>query len=76
MASKYANRQFWIDTVDRAVATFAQAAVATLTANVTGILDVDFAQLASVAGLAAAVSVLTSVAFRGQDARTPGAHNE
>lgn len=67
MNSKYASKQFWIDTVDRAVATVAQTAVATLTAGVTGILQVDWAQLASVAGLAGAVSVLTSVAFRGND---------
>lgn len=65
--SKYGDTKFWIDTFDRAVATFAQAAVAALTANATGILDVDFAQVASVSGLAAAVSVLTSIAFRGQD---------
>jgi hypothetical protein len=63
--SKYADKQFWIDTFDRAVATVAQAGVATLTANVTGILDVDWTQILSVAGLAGAVSVLTSIAFRG-----------
>ena len=65
MASKYADKQFWIDTADRAVATVAQAAVATLTAGVTGILEVDPVQVASVACLAGAVSVLTSIAFRG-----------
>ena len=69
MASKYANKQFWIDTLDRAVSTVAQAGVATLTAGVTGILDVDWSQALSVAGLAGAVSVLTSVAFRGNGAR-------
>jgi hypothetical protein len=63
--SKYASVQFWVDTFDRAVATVAQAGVATLTANVTGILDVDWVQILSVAGLAGAVSVLTSIAFRG-----------
>lgn len=67
MNSKYASKQFWIDTADRAVATTAQAAVATLTAGVTGILQVDPVQLASVACLAGAVSVLTSIAFRGAD---------
>lgn len=66
--SKYLNKQWAIDTLDRAVSTVAQAAVAVLTANVTGLLDVDWAQMASVAGLAGAVSVLTSVAFRGKDA--------
>lgn len=70
MASKYADKTFWVDTFDRAVATVAQAGVATLTAGVTGILDVDWVQIASVAGLAGAVSVLTSVAFRGTN-KTP-----
>jgi hypothetical protein len=65
--SKYADRKFWVDTFDRAVSTVAQAAVAVLTANVTGLLDVDWVQMLSVSGLAGVVSVLTSVAFRGQD---------
>lgn len=65
--SKYASKDFWVDTFDRAVATVAQAAVAVLTANVTGLLDVDWVQILSVSGLAGAVSVLTSVAFRGSD---------
>lgn len=65
--SKYANKQFWVDTLDRAVATFAQAAVGALTANVTGLVDVDWAGVGSIAGLAALVSVLTTVAFRGRD---------
>lgn len=64
MASKYADGKFWIDALDRAVSTFAQATVATLTAGVTGILDVDWLQVLSVGGLAALVSVLTTVAFR------------
>ncbi|MBT2485823.1 MULTISPECIES: holin [unclassified Microbacterium] len=64
--SKYANKQFWIDTFDRAVATFSQAAVAALTADaIPGLLDMDLTAVLSVSGLAAAVSVLTSVAFRG-----------
>jgi hypothetical protein len=69
--SKYANVQFWIDTADRAVATFAQAAVATLSAGVIGILDVDWVQIASVSGLAALVSVGTSIAFRGNGTQAP-----
>ena len=56
------DKTFWIDTVERAVKTFAQAAVAVLTSNVVGLLDVDFVTLASVSGLAALVSVLTSIA--------------
>ncbi|HWL59285.1 MAG TPA: holin [Microbacteriaceae bacterium] len=65
--SKYANRRFWIDTADRAIATTAQAAIATLTAGITGLLDVDWVQLGSIAGLAGAVSLLTSIAFRGRE---------
>jgi len=71
MASKYANKQFWVDTLDRAVATVAQTGVATLTAGVTGILEVDWVTIGSVAGLAGAVSVLTSIAFRGSPAPEP-----
>lgn len=67
MASKYASKQFWTDTLDRAVSTVAQAGIATLTAGAAGILDVDWTQTLSVAGLAGAVSVLTSIAFRGKD---------
>lgn len=66
MTSRYANKAFWIDVADRAIATTAQSAVGVLTAGVTGILQVDPLQLASVACLAGAVSLLTSVAFRGR----------
>ena len=56
---------FWKDTAERAVKTFAQAVVALLTAGATTILDVDWTQAASVGGLAALVSVLTSIASTG-----------
>lgn len=69
--SKYASKAFWVDAFDRAVSTVAQTTVAALTANVTGLLDVDWAQIASIAGLAGAVSVLTSVAFRGRSEAQP-----
>ena len=48
-------------TLERAVKTLAQSAVALIAANATGLLDVDWVQLASVSGLAALVSVLTSI---------------
>ena len=73
MSSKYVNGQFWVDTFDRAVSTFAQSSIAILTANSVGLLDVDWAQLASVSGLAAAVSALTSIAFRG-GSKASGGH--
>ena len=63
--SKYLNKKWAVDTVDRAIATVAQSAVAVLTAGMTTLIEVDFAQVAGIAGLAGLVSVLTSVAFRG-----------
>jgi len=60
---------FWKAAVERAVKTVAQSAVALITANATGLLDVDWVQLASVSGLAGLVSLLTSV---GSDAITHG----
>ncbi len=57
-----ASGAFWLATIERAVKTTAQAGVAFLGAGALGILDVDWVQLASIAGLAGAVSVLTSVA--------------
>lgn len=53
---------FWKDTAERAIKTFAQAAIAGLSANVVGVLDVDWVTVGSVALLAALISVLTSVA--------------
>lgn len=66
--SKYADKQFWIDTGDRALSTFAQGTVgAILASSVVSIIDLDLAQSAAVGGLAALVSVLQSVAARGGD---------
>ena len=56
------SKAFWKGAAERAVKTFAQSAVAFLTADVTGLLNVDFAALASISGLAALVSFLMSVA--------------
>ena len=53
--------QFWIATGERAVKTAGQTAVAFLTADVTGILEVDPIHAASVVGLAVVVSVATSL---------------
>lgn len=69
--SKYASKSFWFDTLDRVIATIAQAAVATLTADATGLIGLDFVQVMSVAGLAGLVALLTSIAFRGKDEAEP-----
>lgn len=58
----FTKPSFWADTAVRAIKTFAQAAVALLGANSIGLLDVDWVNLVSVAGLAAVASLLTSVA--------------
>lgn len=61
------TKSFWAQALERAIKTAAQAALALLTANQTGLLDVDWTAVASVAGLAAVASVLTSlVSFGGQ----------
>ncbi|HHX46440.1 MAG TPA: holin [Brevibacterium sp.] len=57
------TKKFLKDSAERAVKTAAQTSVALLTADgVLGLLDVDWGQGASVVGLAALVSLLTSVA--------------
>lgn len=66
-------KKWLLDAVERAVRTAAQAALGVVGAGTMGLLDVDWATVGSVAGLAAVVSVLTSVAagFRG-DPETAG----
>ena len=63
--SKFADKQFWIDTLDRSVASFAQGVIASAGLEGLGVLDIDWVQVLSLAGSYAALSVLTSVAFRG-----------
>lgn len=56
--------KFWKDAFERAVKTFAQAAVAILALS-TGLIDVSWIEAASTAGLAALVSLLTSIGSAG-----------
>ena len=60
--SVLSTSKFYIALAERAIKTGAQTAVAFLTADVAGILEVDPVQAASVIGLAVAVSVATSFA--------------
>lgn len=57
--------RFWKDAAERAVRTAAQALLALWATSVSGILDVDWPQAASVAGLAAFTSVLMSLVGSG-----------
>lgn len=59
------TKSFWRQAIERAVKTFAQAAVALLTGDGLGLLNIDWGTVGSVAGLAAVVSLLTSVATSG-----------
>ncbi|MEV1199473.1 holin [Microbispora rosea] len=64
----------WLsDAVERAVRTAAQAALGIVGAGTMGLLDVSWPTVGSVAGLAAVVSLLTSVAAgRAGDPSTAG----
>ena len=56
------TKQFLAALGERALRTLAQALGAFLVASSTGLLEVDWAQALSVSGMAALLSVLTSVA--------------
>ena len=52
---------YWAYAGERALKTFSQVAIATIGVGAAGIMDVDWAQVASVSALAAVMSLLTSV---------------
>lgn len=56
------SRDFFLDLLERAIKTFVQSLLATLTVQgVSDLLAVNWGQAASIAGLATLVSVLTSL---------------
>lgn len=59
------NPEFWKDAFERALRTAAQALIGILGAGATGLLDVDYVAAGSAAGLAALLSLLTSVVASG-----------
>lgn len=63
--SVLATSAFWAATAERAVKTAAGSAITVLTTNVTGILEVDWTQAASVVGLTTLLSVFGSIASAG-----------
>lgn len=70
---KWTAASFWSDTFERAVRTAAQAALGIVGAGQLGLLDVEWPTVGSVAGLAAVVSLLTSLAAGGSgDPSTAG----
>ena len=58
-------RKYYTDLVDRAVRTFAQTAGALLAVDGLGLMEVDWTATASVSGLAALLSALTTIGQRG-----------
>jgi hypothetical protein len=72
----YFNRAFLAAAVERAVKTFAQTLAALLAGTGSGVLDVDWSGRLSVAGMAAVVSLLTSVASGGVGRAGPSLVNE
>lgn len=56
---------FWKDAAERAIRTSAQALLALWATNISGLLEVDLVQSASVAALAAITSILMSIAATG-----------
>ena len=62
---------FWKAVFERAFKTFCQGAVALLIGDGIGITDVNWLSVASIAGLAAIVSVLTSIATAGATDGSP-----
>lgn len=60
--SHYTNPVFWVNALDRMVSTFAQALIAALGAEATGIIDAQWKAALSIAAMAAILSLLTSVA--------------
>ena len=59
------TRKFWQDAAERSIKTAAQALIALWSAGVGGILEIDPVQSVCIAGMAAAVSILTSIASEG-----------
>lgn len=55
------SKCFWKSTAERAIRTVAQVLLSLIVVGETGLLDVDWLQAFSVAGLAAVASVLMSV---------------
>jgi len=53
--------EFWSYAGERAIKTFAQAAIAALGAGSVGLFSIDYAGLISVSGGAALLSILTSI---------------
>ena len=55
-------KTFFKDMAERAIKTFAQAAIGALGAGATGLIGIDWQNILSIAGFATLISILTSIA--------------
>jgi hypothetical protein len=71
----FATRAFWVDLAERAVSTFAQAALGVVTAAGFGLFTAaGWRDIASVGGVAGVIAILKAFAVgRGKDTATPAA---
>lgn len=74
MTSTY--KEFAKAAAERAIKTAAQSALALMSVSATGILDVDWIGVASASGLAALLSILTSIASAGVGPAGPSLASE
>lgn len=70
------TRPYLTAVLERAVKTFAQTLAALLLADGTGLLDTAWTSVLSVAGMAAVLSVLTSIASAGASGDGPSLASE
>jgi hypothetical protein len=59
------TKNFWKQSAERALKTFAQGSLALLAGDGLGVLDINWGDVASVGALAAIASVLTSIVTAG-----------
>ena len=59
------TKNFWKQSLERLIKTFAQAILALITSDGLGIVDVNWGKVLSVAALAALASLLTSIVTSG-----------
>lgn len=59
------TKEFWITSVERAIRTFAQVALGFIVVGTSGMLDTDWENMLSVAGVASFASILMSIVGTG-----------
>ena len=63
--------KFWKETAERAIKTFAQSALAMISADAVSVIELDWEAIVGIGATAAVISVLTSVASAGSGPEGP-----